>query len=446
MSGSDVASSSWESRTNSETSHKNKESFAVGTIEFARAAANRAQRALAAPLNCGITIVDHRRATNQLVRLRDHFARGGPASEQLVVVLTCAGINALRHVTYLDAGGENKTSTRPEDLRVTVSLIFALVAATRAVLSGGSEPMDVRADADDARTTISTWKASSADRNMRVPASDESAPVDAASSSWEARHGDSAFLARAALRAARPVLRESTVDGLNDLAETFFRASGALFTTKLLTADASNGDASTDFLTLDAIALIGDVVDPDASALLPRLAALVSAADSELGQGIFRDMVLSFRASREVVGVRRSALIGRATNRLLAEQQTDAVTEAHDAAMRGASWCFEHDDCPVIRACAVLAGMAVTMLGSADEARSGDAFHGRVQLPFLETAPPEAKTDSGEAPSTYLVLLERSHEWVAYARPAATGRAVVKFRGRGFAGFCRAALVLWASE
>jgi hypothetical protein len=443
MSGSDVASSSWESTTNSETSHKNKESFAVGTIEFARAAANRAQRALAAPLNLGITIVDHRRATNQLVRLRDHFARGGPASKQLVVALTCAGINALRHATYLDAGGEDKTSTRPEDLRVTVSLIFALVAATEAVLSGESEPMDVRADADDARTTISTWKASSVDHNMRVPAS---APADAASSSWEAQHGDPAVLARAALRAARPVLRESTVDGLNDLAETFFRASSALFTTKLLTADASDGDASTDFLTLDAIALIGDVVDPDASALLPRLAALVSVADSELGQGIFRDMVLSFRASRAVVGVRRSALIGRATNRLLAEQQTDAVTEAHDAAMRGASWCFEHDDCPVIRACAVLAGMAVTMLSSADEARSGDAFHGRVQLPFLETAPPEAKTDSGDAPSTFLVLLERSHEWVAYARPAATGRAVVKFRGRGFAGFCRAALVLWASE
>ena len=42
-----------------------------------------------------------------------------------------------------------------------------------------------------------------------------------------------------------------------------------------------------------------------------RLKALVDAAESELGQAVLRDLQLSFELPRSVVGMRRTALLGR---------------------------------------------------------------------------------------------------------------------------------------
>tara|TARA_B110000902_G_C14217469_1_gene553778 strand:+ start:899 stop:1363 length:465 start_codon:yes stop_codon:yes gene_type:complete len=147
---------------------------------------------------------------------------------------------------------------------------------------------------------------------------------------------------------------------------------------------------------------------------------------------LLRDIILSFKLPRGVVGVRRTALLGRESNRIATEQHPDVLGGAHDCAMRGARWTWEKDDDLVHKMSALLAGLAVQMFASAQSVRKDDVFNGRVQLPFLETHPIAPGT-------TRLALLEHSHEWVVYSM-SSKGQPTVKLRQQGYEGMVAAAL------
>ena len=135
---------------------------------------------------------------------------------------------------------------------------------------------------------------------------------------------------------------------------------------------------------------------------------------------------------RSVVGVRRTALLGRESNRIASEQHPAVLGAAHDCAMRGARWTWEQDEDPVHKMSALLAGLAVQMFANAQSVRKDDVFSGRVQLPFLETHP--------VAPGlTRLAMLEHSHEWVVYSM-SPKGQPTVKLRQQGYEGMVAAAL------
>ena len=143
-------------------------------------------------------------------------------------------------------------------------------------------------------------------------------------------------------------------------------------------------------------------------------------------------MILSFKLPRQVVGVRRTCLLTRDSNRIATEKFPDILGGAHDCAMRGAKWTWEKDEDRVHKMCALLAGIAVQMCRNAQSVRKDDMYRGRLQLPFLETQPAEPS-------AVRMALLEHSNEWVVY-QMSAKAVPVVKLRQQGFDGMVSAAL------
>lgn len=148
---------------------------------------------------------------------------------------------------------------------------------------------------------------------------------------------------------------------------------------------------------------------------------IVDAADAELGQQVFRDLILSFTMPRRHVRTRRMLLFERVTSRLAEVHHAKMLNRAHNAAMQMPSHVWRHgvvervdqpvssadflvdaveestngflqevtDDAFVVeRTCALLTGLSMLVAEDADEARTGDAFMRLVELPFLATLPP----------------------------------------------------------
>lgn len=148
-------------------------------------------------------------------------------------------------------------------------------------------------------------------------------------------------------------------------------------------------------------------------------------------------MILSFTLPPGVVGVRRVPLLGREANRIATEQHTAMLGAAHECAMRGAEWTWKEDEEEIHKTCALLAGLCIQMAGrggTADSIRKADAFHGRVQLPFLETDPPPAGV-------ARIGFVPHRNEWVVY-RVNRNGQPTVQLKHRGFEGLCMAALAV----
>jgi len=102
--------------------------------------------------------------------------------------------------------------------------------------------------------------------------------------------------------------------------------------------------------------------------------------------------------------------------------------------MRGAEWSWREDDDEVHKISAVLAGLAVIIGQSPEYIRKGDAFRGRIALPFLETLPPAADT-------LRLSLVAESCSWCVYSI-GDNGAPRVRAMKSGFRGFCEMALLL----
>jgi hypothetical protein len=154
--------------------------------------------------------------------------------------------------------------------------------------------------------------------------------------------------------------------------------------------------------------------------------------ESERGQQMFRDFILSFKLSRSIIGVRRTALLTRKSNALANRTDgcADVLAEAHQAAMRGTLWTWEHDDNELNKMCALLAGLAICTFNAGDEIRTADVFAGRVLLPFLKTPSPGVGAHQ-------LVLIAHTHEWVV-CHTDKRGTMHVDLRARGFGGMCDA--------
>jgi hypothetical protein len=220
--------------------------------------------------------------------------------------------------------------------------------------------------------------------------------------------------------------REATLAALSALATTYFRCSSLALAYNLL---GDCGGQSSDFLTLDAMDVLNE------ANLDARLMTVVEAAETEAGQQVIRDLILSFTLPPMVVGVRRSLLLSRAATREATAKYAEQLQNAHEAAMRGALWSWNEDESMLHKMCALLAGAALLTTPGAglDAVRKGDAFGGRVELPFLATEAPPAGTRR-------LALVPHSNEWVVFCSKGS--QTLVKLKDEGFRGLCRAVLLL----
>ena len=393
----------------------------------------RIHSTLAAPLEAPLTIAMMRRASILMAGLRDRLLQGHVPSQEGKTFLMCSGICCYRRCY---AGGEGDTERALA--WKTVSLLFLLLVLAEGPLAEGAAACTSTGDEDDMfsntiedafpkdgrgveRTEegrlLDAWKQSSvADCAFGLSG------VQASSLGEQLRNH--AEVSRAALTEGRRLGVDATMDEFSDLAATFFRASASAAMSSFIQ------QREPDFVSLESAGVVTTSLENREE----LLSAIVAAAESESGQAVLRDLILSFKLPQSALGVRRTLLLTREANAVVTMQHTGVLNGAHEAAMRGAEWSWSKDDDMVHKAAALLAGYAVIVAKSQDAIRRGDAFRGRVCLPFLECRPPE------DGRAARLVMLSGG-EWAIF-RTSASGQPRVLLKQSGFGGLCMCLLYL----
>ncbi len=378
-----------------------------------------------------LSLLAHLSVGRTLCRLRDAIANGEEVSQKAAMALLCCGISLYRRHTLGDKEEEDEDTVETHALikRSTV-LIFVLLAAIEA--SRGNQ-----LDVDRAREVVEAANAATLADVLKVPGRRKRKATDAGEAGGAGEAGEvpapkeaeaaeawarvltisSGELTLSVLQFVSHSIGKSDATDHETLADLFFRNSAACMAHKMLLKGGSG-----DFVSLRATA----------SNPIPRekrLLALAQAAESEAGQQILRDILLSFLLPSSIVGVRRHLLMSRAASTAAGVDHADAVNNAHSCAMAGSEFIWQHSKDPLERACALLAGVAIlTTRGGEDPIRKRDAFVGRVSLPFFETTPPPPGVKR-------LALIPDQRRWVLY-KIGKDGAPNVLCNLRGFDGMC----------
>jgi len=369
-----------------------------------------------------LSLMAHLSAGRTMCRLRDAIANGEEVSQKAAMALLCCGISLYRRHTLGDREEDDEDTEETNALikRSTV-LIFVLLAAIEA--SRGD-----RLDLDRAREVVEAANAATLANVLKVPnrrrkrkATEDEVPdpeeADAAEQWARVMTVSSGELTLSVLQFVSHSIGKSDATDHETLADLFFRNSAACMAHKMLL---KGGDA--DFVSLRAAA----------SNPIPRekrLLALAQAGESEAGQQILRDLLLSFLLPSSIVGVRRNLLMSRAASTAAGVDHADVVNTGHSVAMAGTEFIWQHSKDEMERACALLTGVAIlTTRGGEDPIRKKDAFVGRVSLPFFETTPPPPGVKR-------LALIPDQRRWVLY-KIGKDGAPNVQCNLRGFEGLC----------
>ena len=369
-----------------------------------------------------LSLMAHLSAGRTMCRLRDAIANGEEVSQKAAMALLCCGISLYRRHTLGDREEDDEDTEETNALikRSTV-LIFVLLAAIEA--SRGD-----RLDLDRAREVVAAANAATLANVLKVPnrrrkrkATEDEVPdpeeADAAEEWARVLTVSSGELTLSVLQFVSHSIGKSDATDHETLADLFFRNSAACMAHKMLL---KGGDA--DFVSLRAAA----------SNPIPRekrLLALAQAGESEAGQQILRDLLLSFLLPSSIVGVRRHLLMSRAASTAAGVDHADVVNTGHSVAMAGTEFIWQHSKDEMERACALLTGVAIlTTRGGEDPIRKKDAFVGRVSLPFFETTPPPPGVKR-------LALIPDQKRWVLY-KIGKDGAPNVQCNLRGFEGLC----------
>ena len=247
------------------------------------------------------------------------------------------------------------------------------------------------------------------------------------SSTWNALLHSPQALAREHLARGGRVVRRGQfhhhVGLLDELALRFARATTESFQTKFLCP--KNDD--------DILSLHASGIDVNSEESTTKLQTLALNADSESGMVTYRDLLCSFLLPTNFIGRRRVLLLDRESSTRATREFAHIVALSHDSAMAGISAAFGSNN-ELKSTCALLAGLAMlTTNKGQDMLRRSHAFGGVVQLPFLETKPPEN--------GMRIVLLPARRTWVTYSLDH-RGAPIVHVAKRGFEGLCLSALVL----
>ena len=412
-----------------------------------------------------LTLSSHLRACQYLTQLRDAMLAGETLPKASATLLRCAGISLYRRgsVDWSDKTGAEQAMSSVQHaelardqsesralMNASATLVFVLLCmdATR------REKGDAFAAATKARAELAAHASASLFEIV------DAAPVSAASrkrkrdAEAEARAGVArsaeavaaeraeaeaaeradaergARLCRPADARAGHALAEGQVllsgDGdsggggtLSTTASAYFRASAAALSVRVLglTDDA-------DFVALGAPPLSTPGVSRE-----DRLAAIAASAESEAGQQIARDLLLSLILPQHLVGTRQTLLLSREAATQAGVHNAEATNRAHSFAMAGTEWIWTHSTDELERAVCLLTGIAVmTTRGGEDPVRKQDAFGGRVLLPCFETKPPE--------PSVMrLLLVPEKNVWILF-HLTKSGTPRVVSRLSGFEGLC----------
>ena len=281
-----------------------------------------------------LSLMAHLSVGRTLCRLRDAIANGEEVSKKAAMALLCCGISLYRRHTLGDKEEEEEDTEETNALikRSTV-LIFVLLAAIEA--SRGE-----RIDVDNAREVVRAANAATLADVLKIPRRKrKAAPEDGAPDPEEAEEAEqwarvmtvsSGELTLSVLQFVSHTIGKSAATDHETLADLFFRNSAACMAHRMLLKGGAN-----DFVSLKAASSASSSAIPREK----RLLALAQAGESEAGQQILRDLLLSFLLPSGVVGVRRNLLMSRAASTAAGVDHADAVNQAHSVAMAASWYC-----------------------------------------------------------------------------------------------------------
>lgn len=369
----------------------------------------------------------HRSAVNAMVALRTMLLESGKVEREARMLLLYAGVSVQRRKMLSEDANE------VSDLEVSLVLLFVLqlLCEGPTVLDGAVSPSLVEPDGPpEATDPTDEQMIEKAETLSLISQLQEAKKKD---SGWdEVLQFSSEAVCRACLSFGNKNRSTASLTSYGKLAHLFFRNSSLALKYSLLASKGTVEDRSA-FLTLGSLDFL-ETANEDVKQA--NLAAIVAAGESEVGQQVMRDMILSFLLPPKVTGVRRFPLLSREANNTATAEYTTLLGEAHETAMAGAEWTWGHSENTTHRMCALLAGLCILLAGrgSSDHVRKNDCFRGRLLLPFLETSAPNPKVSR-------LELIPHNDEWVVYSVDK-HGQPVVQLRAFGFEGFCDASLLL----
>ena len=284
------------------------------------------------------SLTAHLSAGRVLVALRDALLAGGELSRRSKLMLICTGISLRRRhaasEVVVEADGPSADAAVLQDqetsralLLETAQLIFSLLCMIERRERGD--------DAGSAREAVKCvnalclWDVLKPPVRKRPREEEGGEEVEEGhGEEGESRNGDSwaevlristAEIAEHALRIGAATLADKQPEDVA-LMSLYFRSAAASM------AEAMLLKSHTDFVSLGLNH--GDMTVSREKKLL----AVAQAAESEMGQSILRDLVLSFLLPASVIGVRRGLLLSRAASTEAGVDHPVAVARAHDTA------------------------------------------------------------------------------------------------------------------
>ena len=409
-----------------------------------------------------ITSLEHIEAVDALCKLQHSLESANNASKKSQIRLICVIASLFRRCVrieekiaqrlhYSDDSETPEAAAEVADLRfqisdvmTTASLVFVVTVVIDVIALGGVPTNSKEAfKMLDEASNRSLWQSlcKNSKRKLELPEElqfnekqrllieelcDRPFVESENSSSWSTMMAEPGLMANAAVRTAGSILSNSSEEALNEihrLAMVFCQSTSAQMAVQMLKSNE------------DFISLAGQRISSlDSKQREDALLSVISAAESESGQSVLRDLIISFLLPSKVVGRRRTLLLSRETSARASKEFPWIASLAHEAAMQGAEYLFQHSKSEMKRTAALLAGIAIiTTTGTDDVVRKATAFNGLVQLPFLETVPPTKRTQQR------LALVPTTRSWALYTI-SATGKPSVQLSKRGFSGLVLALL------
>ena len=346
--------------------------------------------------DCELTATCHASAVRKLSRLRDLIGSQIP-SENSQLLLTCTGIHMWRKSIFASTQEEN------DEMLITSALLFILICLSNSARSGWPSQ-----DHETTEFTVLNQSWYDASQSGFLPSS----------------------VVEYALTTGAHLLNGGSLAQVTVCASIFFKHSNDHLRSMKLLKD----DDDCDFLSLSVSAFTSATNDDDDE----RVKAIIHGGESEAGQMVLRDIMLSFMLPISLVGVRRTLLLTRESSHRATVDFAEIVQDAHETAMAGVEWTYFNASDDFHRSCAILAGLAcLTTRDGPDPIRKGIAFGGRVSLPFIEAR--VLKNDV-----LRIAYITTTDTWVLH-KISASGQPVIVSSYKGYTGLKLSSVALVAS-
>ena len=304
-----------------------------------------------------LSMTEHLSAAKTLRSMRDRIAGGERLDQKTQVLLMCTGIACYRRwsvgetgtgastagsgATAKDEAAETRMNEEAKELvRGTASQLFTLLCMAECQ-KGRALDVTTAQQAVATAGLTSVWAQirpkptpkKKQKRQQREGASgtgeEEEEELDdedrREQASWEiATRLTSADVARHALTLGVSCLEDEVSTAIDKLMPFFFRAAGCNMADSMLMPTGDN-----DFVALSMAKPMADLRGEERT---KRLKALSIAAESEAGQSVVRDMLLSFLLPASHVGVRKTLLLTRASSTHAGVDYPELTTRSHEVA------------------------------------------------------------------------------------------------------------------